>query len=411
MDRRRKARARRRAAQDTIGPRERPGLPMKTPYPSFPASRFGPPEPRAAGADAARRRDDLVAAFAAVPRREGSPWVAAPGAPGPEALPPAPSILFHQARVHLGDTLWATPLFAEIARRFPGAAVTVVGPPVAAEVLAGVPGVVRVIPYLPGDPSPPWPPSPVALPPPGRGGKRTAPFDAALFAFARRPESRWLAEWAAAAGVPFRVNLEYVDPALDASRVADFATHEGWFSWGSIFSPRMLLHLLDPLVPGGIEEPERVRPCFLVTDDAAATGRPGARRARHRGGAVRHPRAGRRFVAALAGRALRLARRPARRRAGPPRPRRGLGRRGGPPVEDRGPDLSGRATEEGPRRYRPARRPRRPPRARPAPGGNDSGPIHLADAVGARRRSTSPSARSSSTPTRRAPPAGRSGTT
>ncbi len=172
-------------------------------------------------------------------------WTAAPGAP--LALPQArPGFLVHQARFHVGDTLWLTPLLRAIQRCFPGARTTVVGPPVAREIFAGNPHVQDIVPYVPS-----------------RGREREERrrvleslagrrFDAALFAFARRRESRWLAKALAAAGVPCRINLEYFDPALERT-VPAWLTHEGWFAWGSLPSPRMLLHALDPLLG-----PERI---------------------------------------------------------------------------------------------------------------------------------------------------------
>jgi ADP-heptose:LPS heptosyltransferase len=174
--------------------------------------------------------------------------------PDPGALPLAlereaeVSFLVHQARFHVGDTLWLTPLLRAIHRLFPRARTTVVAPPVARELLAGNPHVAEIVSYAPA-----------------KGAGETAAarrrvldslngrrFDAALFAFARRPESRWLARAAAAAGVLHRINLEYFDPALDSRRIPRWLTCEGWFVWGAMPSPRMLLHALDPFL-----EPER----------------------------------------------------------------------------------------------------------------------------------------------------------
>jgi ADP-heptose:LPS heptosyltransferase len=152
-----------------------------------------------------------------------------------------PGFLIHQARFHVGDTLWLTPLLRAVHRFFPGARTTVVGPPVARELLAGNPHVQEIVSYKPS---------------PGREREERRrvleilagrTFDAALFAFARRPESRWLARAMAAAGVPWRINLEYVDPSLEPA-VPVWLTHEGWFDWGTLPSPRMLLHALDPLL-------------------------------------------------------------------------------------------------------------------------------------------------------------------
>ena len=159
----------------------------------------------------------------------------------------SPRFLVHQARFHVGDTLWLTPLLRALHRFFPGARVTVVAPPVARELFAGNPHVQEVVPYRPTP-----------------GGERAArrsvldalaghSFDAALFAFARRPESRWLAKALAAAGVPRRINLEYVDSTLERA-VPPWLTEEAWFVWGAQPSPKMLLHALDPLLGPGRPE-------------------------------------------------------------------------------------------------------------------------------------------------------------
>ncbi len=180
----------------------------------------------------------LAALRAATPR-----WVRAPGTPWPLPVPAAaPRFLVHQARFHVGDTLWLTPLLAALRHLFPGARTTVVGPSAAGEVLAGNPHVARVVPY------------------PEDGGVRERQavlaalgdgFEAALFAFARRPESAWLASALAERGVPWRVDLEYFDPDLDPEALAPGMTHEGWLFWGSLASPRLLLHALDPFAPAG----------------------------------------------------------------------------------------------------------------------------------------------------------------
>ena len=59
--------------------------------------------------------------------------------------------LIHQARFHVGDALWLTPLLREIARRFRHAEVTVVGPPAAAQALEGNPRVSRLVLLHPED--------------------------------------------------------------------------------------------------------------------------------------------------------------------------------------------------------------------------------------------------------------------
>ncbi len=171
-------------------------------------------------------------------------WVTAPGTPW-RAVPasPEPRVLVHQARFHVGDALWLTPLLRALRGFFPGAETTVVGPVAARRVLAGNPHVAEVVVY------------------PEDGGHRERrrvlaalsgrSFDAALFAFARRPESVWLARAAAEQEVPCRVNLEYFDPEHDPARIAPWATHEGWWAWSSLASPEMLLHALDPFFERG----------------------------------------------------------------------------------------------------------------------------------------------------------------
>ncbi len=77
-------------------------------------------------------------------------------------------------------------------------------------------------------------------------------FDAALFALVRRDKSRWLAEAMAAVGVPWRVNLEYLDGAEDGGREPDgLFTHEAWFVWGRKPGPVLLLHALEPWLGAG----------------------------------------------------------------------------------------------------------------------------------------------------------------
>ena len=170
-------------------------------------------------------------------------------------LPPQPRFLVHQARFHVGDTLWLTPLLRAVHRFFPGARTTVVGPPVARELFAGNPHVQEIVAYVPS-PGREWEERRRVLS--ALAGSR---FDVTLFAFARRAESRWLARAMAAAGVPWRINLEYVDLSLDRALPA-WLTHEEWHGWGTLASPRMLLHLLDPLLdpekPVWTEEDRRV---------------------------------------------------------------------------------------------------------------------------------------------------------
>jgi ADP-heptose:LPS heptosyltransferase len=187
------------------------------------------------------------------------PWRVSARAPR-GALPASPSILLHQARFHVGDTLWLTPLLRQICRRLENARVTVVGPPAAREVFAGNPHVAHLEIFHPDD---------------GKTGESRVltalanrRFDGALFGFARRPEGAWLARSMRDRGVPWRVNLEYLDPSLDPRRIAPF-THEGWFAWGSLPSPAMMLHLLDPLLEQKTEWTDADRRVELfVSDDA-----------------------------------------------------------------------------------------------------------------------------------------------
>lgn len=182
--------------------------------------------------------------FLAALARETPLWRLADDAPPP--LPPRAAghrFLIHQSSFHSGDSLWLTPLLRALHTLFFHPRITVVAPPVAARVLAGNPYLAELVPYDPRE---------------GEAGRQRAlatlagdTFDTALFAFARRRESRWLAAAMAAAGVPRRINLEYHDAFLDTGRPWDPVTHEGWFFWGTQFTPRLLLHALDPLLPAG----------------------------------------------------------------------------------------------------------------------------------------------------------------
>lgn len=219
-------------------------------------------------------------------------WRAAAGAPPPLSRRVAGHrFLIHQARFHVGDTLWITPLLRLIHDLFRQPRVTLVGPPVAAEVLAGNPHLGELLCHHPAD---------------GEAGRRRVlaalagrRFDAALFAFARRHESAWLAramaerpgDLAAAAGdvesgeglseaggaggagapgsarrsggaagpamATRRINLEYHDLFQDSRRPWGPFTHEGWFFWGLLPSPRMLLHALDPALPAAARAERR----------------------------------------------------------------------------------------------------------------------------------------------------------
>jgi ADP-heptose:LPS heptosyltransferase len=186
--------------------------------------------------------------FLAALHREMPLWRVAAGAPPPLSRQiPGQRFLIHQARFHIGDTLWLTPLLRALHDHFPLPHVTLVAPPHAATVLAGNPHVDELLGYQPRE---------------GEAGRLRVlgaladrSFDAALFAFARRSESRWLARAVASAGVPRRINLEYHDGFLDSGQPWEATTHEGWFFWGTLPSPRLLLQALAPLLPPGAALP------------------------------------------------------------------------------------------------------------------------------------------------------------
>ncbi len=177
-----------------------------------------------------------------LPSFETSPrWIVAEGARAPA---PPRRVLVHQSRFRVGDALWLTPLLRAVRRAFPQARITVVAGPLAEPVLARSPHVAELL---------VWDPA-------GGEGERArvlaalakTRFDAALFALVRRDKSRWLAAAAAAAGVPWRVNLEYLDGAEDGGREPDgLFTHEAWFVWGRKPSPVLLLHALEPWLGAG----------------------------------------------------------------------------------------------------------------------------------------------------------------
>ena len=179
-------------------------------------------------------------------------WLVADGAPPSlPTVPPPRRVLVHQSRFRVGDALWLTPLLRHLRRAFPAAEVTVVCGPLGRPVFSRNPHVYELLVWDPAG---------------GEEERRRVlaalaerRFDAALFALVRRDKSRWLAEAAAAAGVPWRINLEYLDP--DAPEAADghagLFTHEAWFVWGHLASPRLLLHALSPWLGDGVWQEDR----------------------------------------------------------------------------------------------------------------------------------------------------------
>ncbi len=259
-------------------------------------------------------------AFAAALAADSPHWLTA--APGPAA--PVRSVLVFQARSHLGDALWLTPLLRALHSRLPGVRITVLAAPGAVPALATNPRLGELL-ILPPDPreSPKTPNTPNALKPvsptPANPPDRVNPlhppeaasplaqldpldpldplvnphgaaglsprqllvqqlaarrFDAALFAFVRRPAARWLAETAAQLGIPWRVNLEYFDAADDGREASPLFTHEAWFFWNTLPSPRLLLHALDPLPgaapAGSVDRRIELPLCAAWRDEAAA---------------------------------------------------------------------------------------------------------------------------------------------
>ncbi|HEX6199459.1 MAG TPA: hypothetical protein VF150_04280, partial [Thermoanaerobaculia bacterium] len=207
-------------------------LGFRLPYPESPASR--------------RASDAFFAATAAASPR----WRLPAGGAPPPVTRRRPRLLVHQSRFHVGDTLWLIPLLRALRRRLRDVRITVAGSAVVDLVLAGRPYLDELWVFDPADGADRE-----------RVRRRLAArgFDAALFAFARRPKSRWLAEAAAEAGVPHRVNLEYFDAADDGRRPSDPFTAEGWFFWNTMASPRLLLHALQPLL-GRSEAPPPLPP-------------------------------------------------------------------------------------------------------------------------------------------------------
>jgi ADP-heptose:LPS heptosyltransferase len=199
-------------------------------------------------------------------RRTVSPrWLVASDTMG-SPQPPA-RVLVHQSRFHVGDALWLTPLLRNVRRAFPDAEVTVVAGPLAAPVFSRSPHVSNLMIWDPAGGDAERERVLAEL------GRRR--FDAALFALVRRDKSRWLAEAVAAAGVPWRVNLEYLDgTAVDGEipRPDGLFTHEAWFVWGLLPSPQLLLHALSPWLgeSGDWLEDRRVEMPVTAAERAAA---------------------------------------------------------------------------------------------------------------------------------------------
>ncbi len=180
-------------------------------------------------------------------------WLVAAGSPPPSpTLPPPRRVLVHQSRFRVGDALWLTPLLRNLRRAFPAAEVTVVCGPLGRPVFSRNPHVSELLVWDPAG---------------GEEERRRIlaalaerRFDAALFALVRRDKSRWIAEAAAAAGVPWRINLEYLDAGtVNPAEPGGLFTHEAWFVWGHLASPRLLLHALSPwLGDGDWQEDRRV---------------------------------------------------------------------------------------------------------------------------------------------------------
>src|SRR6185436_2549739 len=221
---------------------------LRDPCLSLAAGRLGPFR-RGGATPGPRTSPEFRVAPDAPPR-----WVVAEGLPA-SSLPPPRRVLVHQSRFRVGDALWLTPLLRHLRRAFPAVEVTVVCGPLGAPVLSRNPHVSELL---------VWDPA---------GGEEErqrilaalaeSRFAAALFALVRRDKSRWLAEAAAAAGVPWRINLEYLDPDApedEGGRAAGGPfTHEVWLVWGHLASPRLLLHALSPwLGEGAWQEDRRV---------------------------------------------------------------------------------------------------------------------------------------------------------
>ena len=197
--------------------------------------------------DAVRRFHD--AAASASPR-----WLSEPGLRSSTSLPS--NVLVHQGRFHIGDTLWLTPLLRGLRRLSPESHVVVATTPACAAVLEGNPHISETLILDDLRRSPPT----AAL-----RGRR---FDGAIFAFGRADTSRWLAEAAHASNVPVRINLEFLGHGLDPPARSDPFTHEGWFFWGAMRHPRVLMHALLPLHSDAARFLDDLRPDYVIPADA-----------------------------------------------------------------------------------------------------------------------------------------------
>lgn len=185
--------------------------------------------------------DEAAEAFLAALRCETPQWLTGPEHPAaPLARQTPVALLVHIGRFDATGVLWLTPLLREIRRRFPEAEITLVAPPVASDLLARNRRVAHLQTYHPRE---------------GEAGRRRVlaalaghGFDAALFALGRDSRSRWLAEAAAAWEVPYRIDVEFHGLSPRGEEPDAAFTHEGRFFRGAMAVPRMLLHVLDPLL-------------------------------------------------------------------------------------------------------------------------------------------------------------------
>jgi len=206
----------------------------------------------------ARPSEAVVRQFHDAAAAASPQWRSVPGAALPAAAPR--SLLIHQGRFHIGDTLWLTPLLRAVHRLLPECRIVVATTPPCAAVLEGNPHVAEILPFTVAASGRPVDPPREAL-----AARR---FDAALFAFGRGRASRWLAEAARTMGIPLRVNLEFRAHGLEPAGSPAPFTHEGWFFWGAMRHSRVLLHALlrlDPRAAGLLED---IRPDYEIPAEA-----------------------------------------------------------------------------------------------------------------------------------------------